>query len=104
MLKRCLLGTTKAASRLGIAVLLFYAGYAYPQTPHMPCQPLRSALAQIFGGGYAWYSTAITSNTAVIQVFINQRRDWIIIGIDHDQNACELLRGDNWMFPMENGI
>lgn len=67
------------------------------------CVSLKQMHKKLFEGGYAWVFTAVTSNYAVIQLFVNQKAEYIIIGIDNDQNACELIQGSDFIFVLNGG-
>lgn len=65
------------------------------------CVSLKQMHKKLFESGYAWVFTAVTSNYAVIQLFVNQKSEYIIIGIDDDQNACEIMTGSDFLFALD---
>ena len=85
-------------------VLLFWVSFSVisVQAEAFSCVSLKQEHAKLFNGGYAWVFTAITSNYAVIQLFINRSGEFILIGIDDEQNACELMSGSNFIFVLDS--
>lgn len=67
------------------------------------CVSLKQMHKKLFESGYTWLFTAVTSNYAVIQLFVNQKAEYVIIGIDDDQNACELMHGSDFIFAFNGG-
>ena len=85
-------------------VLLFWTTLSVISThaEAFSCVSLKQEHKKLFENGYAWVFTAIASNYAVIQLFVNRNAEFIIIGIDDDQNACELMSGSAFIFVLDN--
>lgn len=100
-IKQLIIKIFKAASQLGTAALLFYAGYAYPQEERFSCRPAKEMIVKNLADEYAYLATMITDRTVVVQIYVNLHNGkWRIIGIDNDQNACQLMQGDDFIFAM----
>ena len=75
------------------------------------CDDHHKMLRNYMLAGYAWHGTAIAEDGYVIQTMINMKtRDWLFIRLDQlnpikkDLNACELMRGNTWAFPLEDTL
>lgn len=69
------------------------------------CLPHKDSVKILFQNGYAWHSTSITDQGLVMQVFINMKtREWLLLMIDDNLDACVVAHGQDWYFTTEREI
>lgn len=84
---------------LGVVISLF----PFQSYSAQGCGSLKSVLKDALGSGYAIVFTAVTDRALPVMLLTDQTGAWIILGIDDEENACIVARGDELSFLIWRG-
>jgi hypothetical protein len=66
------------------------------------CGPHKNLAKSLMKKGYGWLSTSINGDNMVVQTFIRQKtREWAMMVVDSDMDACIVTTGTHWVFAEE---
>lgn len=68
------------------------------------CGTLKDNLNAALKAGFAPLFTAITDRALPIIMVVNRQGDWVILGIDENQDACPLARGTEFQLIIERAL
>lgn len=75
-----------------------------PASAARRCQPLKSELKQLLAvERFAWAATSVNENGIVVMYFLRDDGAFVILGVDDKDNACELLKGNDFHNIIEKG-
>lgn len=81
--------------------LMMYPFYSYSA---QGCGTLKGNIRAAMVAGFAPLFTAITDRNMPIMVVVSNGGDWIIFGIDEQQNACALAKGSDLKLIIERSL
>lgn len=85
------------------ALMLGLSLWLYPLQSYSAqgCGTIKENLKAALNAGFAPVFTAVTDRAMPIIVVVNRAGDWVILGIDENENACILARGFDLQFLIE---
>ena len=90
-----------------IAFLFWIAVTAYPfqvALAGQSCAHAKQLFRVILENHFSFLSTAISSRGMALAFFVRRGGEFIIVGIDEQEQACIVAFGDSWLFAMERAL